>query len=310
MKNFCLALFLFTFSNLFAQKIPWKTELKLSPGTKYIHVYDPYNGKDDEFFFDKKGKLEKYISISSLIIDQKDVFRSQFFYKDSLLIKRESFYNDKLSKITKYEYENGNLILETEQDVKENLITRQTSYCYLDGKLSSKLVVEKNGIDITEIKYNDSGSVSETKEYYGEEQLISIVREVAYKDTVVWEKYDYMHNNGILVNRKKYVYDEKKNILEYCYLYDYGKGLYGCYRYSYVDNIITNAKYFDEKEELWMEEFYDDRGNIIKEVRPSKLGQNPEITLFENYYNNRGDLIKVKRYKKRVRVAKFKIKYW
>ncbi|PZR12636.1 MAG: hypothetical protein DI539_19685 [Flavobacterium psychrophilum] len=302
---------LFSVSNLFAQKIPWKTDLKLSSGTKYIHVIDPYNGKNDEYFFDKEGKLEKVISNSGLIIDYKEVYRSQFFYKDSLLIRRENFYNDKLRDVTKYEYENGNLILETDFDVEENLMTSQISYCYLQGKLSSKLKVEKDGIDVTEIEYSDWGSVSETKEYYEDDQLMGVIVETIVNDTVVWEEYGISKGDRILADRKKYVYDEKKNIIEYCYLYDYGEGLYGCHRYSYADNIITNAKYFNNKEEVWMEEFYDNKGNIIKEVRPKVEWQTEEeITTFKNYYNKRGDLIKVKRNKGRARIAKFKIKYW
>ena len=310
MKQLYILFFILTSSNVFAQKIPWKTDLKLSAGTKYVHVSDPYNDIDEEYFFDKQGKLEKFISIIKPVMFSKQIFRSQFFYEGTFLIKRENFYNNKLYEIVKYSYEEGNLVLETEIDAEEALIRRQKSYCYSDGKLSSKLVVASDGIDVTEINYSDNGSVSITKGYYGDDQLMDVITEVVDNDTVVWEKHDYWHNNGVLVDRKKYLYDTNKNVLEYCYLYDYGNGLYGCYRYNYVNNVITNGKYFNNKEEVWMEEFYDEKGNVIKEVRPKVEWQKEEeVALFKNYYNKRGDLIKVKRNKGRARIKKIKIKY-
>jgi hypothetical protein len=79
--------------------------------------------------------------------------------------------------------------------------------------------------------------------------------------------------------------------------------------FEYVGSLIIKAKYYDS-EGLWMEEFYDDHGNLTKEVRPEVKWQNAEITEFENYYNKRGDLIKVKKNKGRATVKKITIKYW
>jgi hypothetical protein len=299
MKRLYILLFILTFSNVFAQEIPWKTDLKLSPGTKYLHLVGPYD-TDEEYFFDKEGKLEKCISITYL-----QTFRSERFYEGNLLIKEEHFYDDKLSYIHKYDYEDGNLILETEIDVELNLIQSQKSYCYSDGKLSSKLVVLKNGIDVTDIAYTDDGSITEIKQYYGEDKLQRLVRVVEYDNVTVSEIVYYDSWGKASKETRKFIYDKNKNLVEESIISEEANLVN---KFEYVGNLIVNAKYYDAKG-LWMEELYDKKGNIIKEERPDTESQNEEITLFENYYNKHGDLIKVKK-NGRATIKKIKIKYW
>lgn len=300
MIRFILILYFIPFIALAQKKIPY-SDLVVSENIKRLHVQDPYNGIDNEYFFDREGYMVQFVSITEIVLNHKQIFKKIMEYdSDNLIVNEKHFYNDTLNYIINYKYADKFLVLETKVNSKNDSIVEQVVYEYENEKLVSK--VSSTG-EKEIISYQDIGMMTETKIFYGDE-LEYVSRNYIDSTYQLTENYVIENSKEKFLDSHYEIYNDSGMAKSSLYFDSVG---YSETTYKYEGNILEYTKY-NSKSSI-IDSFYDNKGNIIKEF----YGNNDkESIVYKNKYNIYGDLKKVTAYKngKVLYKKKYILKYY
>lgn len=278
MTRFILILYFIPFVASAQKKIPY-SNLVVSENIKRLHVQNPYYGIDDEYFFDRKGRMVQFISITEIVLNHKQVFKKIMEYNiDDLVMIEKHFYNDTLEYIINYEYVDKFLMSETKISNINDSIVQNVKYDYENGKLvSMSSSTGKKEI----ISYNDIGMITETKIFYND-RLEYIDRNYSDSTYQLHEKYVIENFKEKFLDSHYEIYNDNGMVESSLY---FDKDGYSETIYEYDGSILKYSKL--NSKWIVFESFFDSKGNIIKEH--SQQG----YMAYKNKYNSYGDLEEV-----------------
>ena len=310
MRHILLAISFLIPGCISAQIIITPADLEVNAKAKYVHITDPWIDIDRDYTFDIDGKLLTAVTIEHTVINKEDIYKRENIYADDVIIMEKVYYDNVFTNCRKFIYKDDKLILEEWVDPITDSVFSTITYCYEEGKLRTKQYkVNSEEFINEEITYDDKNHLKETKSFYNDE-LSNIEKCYKDKDYEIVENYDVQSDSLRMSSTTYCFFDNKSKVIERGWYENchYGKCEYSIDTFEYLDNVITKALYWSYGE-IDFERYFDEKGNITKEIRYDNGG---ETTIFKNKYNSYGDLIKVVRIKdgKVVGKKKIKIKYW
>ncbi len=260
-------------------------------------TYGSYNEVENyvEYEYDDAGRCCKemcfyydgmlyYTDIREFDDDGKETVTLRYFVNQKNPARYECYYDDngKLSKKL-WLYPDGGQHNEEIYDSDGNMVVK---ICSRDGAIpTSRDEFNKNGDVVKHINYDYYGGVTSTTEYTYDEKL----QETGIKS------YD---GEGNITYTMKFKYDDSGNAIYYCSEFFDADGnlreiIVTEQEYDSNGNrtkfVYTGQVYGEVDSDLCIEYFYNDDGNLIKEVS-NKLDEATRVTIYE--YDEYGRVIK------------------
>lgn len=293
-----IAIFLFLFNSIsYAQTIV-VNEVTFGENIKSIHLIDTCKARNEKYFFDKKGRVEKML--------YNDDESGRIIYKynqNDNLIEETYFSGDSIFVSALYKYDGENII--SFKEIIYSKLKGEEIYSYENGKL-------------TELKQYNEGKLSQTQvySYDNNEKTIKSLDEsgevLGYtkefeKDGAIITEYtslDKKYPHTITLTERK---DDNGNVIESGMSDTYGNEDKSVSVYNENNTLSSKSSYSQNK--LTEKMFYDGKGNIIRAKQYTTPERNYEII---NTYNYKKDLIESQVFENKTLLCtiKYDIEYW
>jgi|GEM_PF-4314582 len=291
-----IAIFFFN-SISYAQSIV-VNEVTFGKNIKSIHLIDTCKARNEKYFFDKKGRVEKML--------YNDDESGRIIYKynqNDNLIEETYFRGDSIFVSALYKYDGENII--SFKEIIYSKLKGEEIYSYENGKLK-------------ELKHYNEGKLSQTQvySYDNNEKTIKNLDEsgevLGYtkefeKDGAMITEYtslDKKYPHKYTIIEKK---DDNKRVLEYRTLDSYGNEEKSIFSYNAYGILSLKNDYHHNN--LIQQTFYDNKANVIR-VKKYFNSQTDHQSI--NIYNIREDLIESRIFENNIFLCsiKYGIEYW